>query len=515
MAIWVVARNREDLGGFGVEESSMIFRTVMAGVLCAIAAAGADRLDARLREALAGAGFTGRVEATLEARLGRSVDPKLAELGRLLFFDVQGGLHGDNTCAGCHSPTSGFGDTQSIAIGVQNNGIVGPARTGPRNQRRTPTVINTAFFPRLMWNGRFSAPSGDAFNNSGGFLFPAPEGETMFPAGDPRFKHLLVAQAHIPPTELVEVAGFTGTSGTIGPRFDQFDDGLGTALPPADSAGFRNDGIRRVVLEKLNGTPEYRTRFGQVFPAVAAGAPIDFVMFGKAIAEFEFTLVFANAPIDRFARGEAGAMSNAAKRGALLFFGKAGCVSCHAVGGIGNEMFSDFENHVAGVPQVAPRFGVGKGNVIFDGPNEDEDFGLEQITGLEADRYKFRTAPLRNIGGAPAFFHNGAFTRLRDAIYYHVNTPELARRYNPNAAGLDSDLTHRLGPMAPVLERMDGRLKQPPFLTILEIEELVQFVGDGLMDPRASRKNLCGLIPERVPSGIPVLRFQGCPPGRN
>jgi hypothetical protein len=34
------------------------------------------------------------------------------------------------------------------------------------------------------------------------------------------------------------------------------------------------------------------------------GANITFDMFGKAIAEFEFTLVFADAPIDQFARGQ-------------------------------------------------------------------------------------------------------------------------------------------------------------------------------------------------------------------
>jgi hypothetical protein len=44
-------------------------------------------------------------------------------------------------------------------------------------------------------------------------------------------------------------------------------------------------------------------------------------------------------------------------------------------------MFSDFQMHNIGVPQIAPFFGVGKGDVIFDGPNEDEDFGLEQVTG--------------------------------------------------------------------------------------------------------------------------------------
>ena len=104
-------------------------------------------LDRRLSRVLRNAGFTGRVESTLAQRLGRPLIPKLANLGRLLWFDVAGGLHDDNTCGGCHSPTNGMGDTQSIAIGIQNNNLVGPHRTGPRNQRRTPTVVNTAFTP--------------------------------------------------------------------------------------------------------------------------------------------------------------------------------------------------------------------------------------------------------------------------------------------------------------------------------------------------------------------------------
>ena len=86
--------------------------------------------------------------------------------------------------------------------------------------------------------------------------------------------------------------------------------------------------------------------------------------------------------------------------------------------------------HVVGVPQIAPVFGVGTGNMIFDGPGEDEDFGLEQITGNPADRYKFRTSPLRNVALQPAFFHNGAFTRLEDAIRHHLDVFESARGYD-------------------------------------------------------------------------------------
>ncbi len=473
-------------------------------------AADSDNVDERLRAALKNAGFTGKVEATLTARLGRRLNPKLAELGKLLFFDTSGGLHDDNTCAGCHAPSDGLGDTQSIAIGVQNNLIVGRHRSGPRNQRRTPTVANTAFYPSLMWNGRFSAPSGDPFDNSQGFLFPAPEGATRFPAGDPMVKHLLTAQAHIPPTELVEVAGFTGTKFTLDPPFDQFDDGQGATVPPPDASGSRNEPIRQEVLKRLNATPKYRGLFGAVFPEVANGAPIDFTMFGRAIAEFEFTMVFANAPIDRYARGDHSALHNREKEGALIFFGKGKCVACHAVGGESNEMFSDFKTYVIGVPQIAPYFGPGKGNVIFDGPGQDEDFGLEQVTGDPADRYKFRSSPLRNVALQPTFFHNGAFTRLEDAIRHHLNVFESARHYSAILAGVDKDLTFRSGPVEPVLARVHPLLASPIDLSDDEFDNLVRFVRRGLLDERAKRKTLCSIIPSSVPSGRPLLNFQDC-----
>jgi cytochrome c peroxidase len=482
-------------------------------VLCSIPSWAEDQahhLNGRLLEVLHKAGFTGRVESTLEQRLGRPLNPQLADLGRLLWFDVLGGLHGDNTCGGCHSPTNGMGDTQSIAIGIQNSHLVGPHRKGPRNQRRTPSVVNAAFYPSLMWNGRFSAPSGDPFDNSRGFLFPPPEGSTKFPAHDPAIVHLLIAQAHLPPTELVEVAGFTDTAGSIGPRFDIFDDGQGEAVPPPDASGFRNEPIRQAVLGRLNGSPAYRMLFGRLFPSVAEGSDIDFTMFARAIAEFEFTLVFADAPIDRFARGDSDALTIREKKGALLFFGRAGCVSCHVVSGLSNEMFSDFQMHVAGVPQIAPLFGLDQGNVIFDGRGEDEDFGLEQITGNSADRYKFRTSPLRNAALQSAFFHNGAFTKLEDAISFHLNASASARAYNPITAAVNHDLQYRLGPIEPVLARLDPLLQYPRHLSAEEIENLVAFVKEGLLDPRARRQNLCQLLPASVPSGQPTLRFEGC-----
>ncbi len=498
--------------------------TLACTTLVAIAF-GAQAIDAQLRAVLQQAHFTGGIESTLTKRLGRQVNPALAELGRLLFFDKAGGVHLDNMCGGCHAPSNGMGDSQSMAIGIQNNNVVGPHRQGPRNQRRTPSVVNTAFYPKLMWNGRFFAASGDPFDNSQPFVFPLPEGRTRFPGNDPRVRTLLSAQAHLPPTELTEVAGYTGTTGKysggvpwVAPAFWQFDDGKGSALPTPvlfanQTTSFLtfNEPIRQLLLaNRLNTNIIYLHLFQHLFPAemAANGGKIDFFMFGRAIAEFEFSLVFANAPLDEFARGDIDAMDEAEKRGALLFFGKARCVTCHAVAGGSNEMFSDFQNRTIGVPQVAPYFGVGKGNVLFDGPGHDEDFGLEQVSGNSADRYKFRTAPLRNLAVAEGFFHNGAYARLEDAIRFHLDPATYAPKYNARRAGLDSDLTHRVGPIQPVLDRLDPQMT-PVSLTNSEFADLVHFVKDGLTDRRA--RATCFTIPSAVPSGLPLPKFQGCP----
>jgi cytochrome c peroxidase len=371
--------------------------------------------------------------------------------------------------------------------------------------------VNTAFYPSLMWNGRFSAPSGDPFDNSRGFRFPEPEGTLKFPANDPLVRHLLIAQAHLPPTELNEVAGFTGVRSGVDPRFYQFDDDKGARVPDIDASGYRNDAIRAAVVQRINAVPGYVTRFGEIFPAVRDGAPVDMLMFGRAIAEFEFSLVRANAPIDRFARGETSAMNAQEKKGALLFFGKANCASCHAVSGKSNEMFSDFQMHNIGVPQIAPYFGAGKGNALFDGPGEDEDFGLEQSSGLAQDRYKFRSSPLRNVALQPAFFHNGSFTVLDHAIRHHLNVLGSLSRYDAKKEGVAPDLTGRMAPIQKVASRLDPLAILPGLLDENEVSDLIRFVRNGLLDERALPANMCKLVPAALPSGARLPKFEACP----
>ena len=99
----------------GLTSESLHFTTASAVVL----AASSDRYDdderslnRNLSEALSAAKFTGGIEQTfrkkIERNLGRPIDLKLANLGRLLWFDKLQSLGRDNSCGGCHSPTNGM-----------------------------------------------------------------------------------------------------------------------------------------------------------------------------------------------------------------------------------------------------------------------------------------------------------------------------------------------------------------------------------------------------------------------
>ena len=81
--------------------------------------------------------------------------------------------------------------------------------------------------------------------------------------------------------------------------------------------------------------------------------------------------------------------------------------------------------------------------------------------------------------------------------------------YDP-VEGVPADLAQRVGPIEPVLDRLDPLLRHPDPLTEAEFDDLVTFVRDGLLDERVKPENLCKLVPAQVPSGLPVLQFQAC-----
>ena len=159
-------------------------------------------------------------------------------------------------------------------------------------------------------------------------------------------------------------------------------------------------------------------------------------MFGQAIAEFEFTLTFADAPIDRFARGDAKAMTVPQKKGALVFFGKG---RMRPVSRRGRAVQRDVQRLRESRDRGSADRSVLRcwsGEHDFRRAGQGRRFRPRTSHGaIRADRYKFRTSPLRNVALQPAFFHNGALRgwRTRFAITWTSSHPHASTIPSPPA----------------------------------------------------------------------------------
>ena len=167
-------------------------------------------------------------------------------------------------------------------------------------------------------------------------------------------------------------------------------------------------------------------------------------------------------------------------------------------------MFTDFREHAIAVPQVVPS----STNNVFDGPDANQDFGREDATGDPADRYRFRTPSLRNVAVEAAYMHDGAFTTVAAAIRHHLDVVASLQAYDPKAQGLRADLAGSIGPTTPLIAAHDPRLATPIKLSPAEFDDLLAFVRDALLDPRARPEKLRKLVPRELPSGRPVLSFE-------
>ena len=321
-------------------------------------------LDHQLRMVLDQAGFTGRIESTLETRLGRPVDPELADLGRLLFFDHVLGLHGDNSCAGCHAPAVRL---RRHAVDRHRRRQQPHRRARPRTGRATSggrrCVSTPRSIPKLMWNGRFVALSGDPFDNSQGFPFPPPEGTTRS-RRTTRSTHLLVAQGAHPADRAGGDGGLhrhaRARSARLRPVRQRPRRRRCRRPTTAASATSRS---ARPVLRGSTRSPSYRRALRRALqrgvPPAGADRLLD-VRRGRSPSSSSRS----SSPTRRSTASRAAtarAMTTRQKRGALLFFGKAGCVQCHAVAGARTRCSATSRTTCIGVPQIAPEFGVGEG----------------------------------------------------------------------------------------------------------------------------------------------------------
>lgn len=188
-----------------------------------------------------------------------------------------------------------------------------------------------------------------------------------------------------------------------------------------------------VLVARLESVPEYRAQFRDVF-----GGPPSKQRVALAIDAYVRRLTTPNSPFDRYASGDQRALTETQKRGLVLFVGKADCAMCHR-----GPNFADDQFHALGIPS--------------------EDTGRFKVTGVEADRYAFKTPTLRNVGLTAPYMHDGSVSTLRGVIDFYNGGGGHQQPKSPLLRKLDltegekSDLVAFLESLTGTVEKMETK----------------------------------------------------------
>ncbi len=370
------------------------------------------------------------------AQLGPAPDPPgnpttatKAVLGKSLFWDEQ--LSSDNTvaCGTCHRSATGGGDPRvAPAPGFDGlfgtpddtNGSPGVIRSDSGNDflpdaafglvpqvtsRFTPSMIAAGHFGELFWDGRASGRFVDP--DSGAIRIP--------------FGGALENQAIGPPLSDVEMAHESRD-------WTQITDKLTVVTPLKLASALPSD-----LAAALAVNPTYP----DLFQAAFGTSDITAERIAFALAAYQRTLNPAQTPWDRFVAGDGSALTPNQQAGLALFTGPAGCARCHST-----PLFSDDRFHNLG---LRPSF---------------EDRGRQVVTGDPADRGKFKTASLRNVGLRERFMHNGQLATLDAVLNFYNRGGDFADNQDP--------------------------LIVPLGLSPFERGRIVDFLTNGLTDPRVA-----------------------------
>ena len=131
---------------------------------------------------------------------------------------------------------------------------------------------------------------------------------------------------------------------------------------------------------------------------------------------------------------------------------------------------------------------------------------MEEVTRDDSDRYKFRTPSLRNVALTAPYGHNGAYNTLEEIVRHHLDPLSALENWEPervimrDSGLMENDFT---GWEDTILrqELADTNELSPTTLSETDIANLVAFL-ESLTDPASL--NMRGMIPQTVPSGLPV-----------
>lgn len=232
------------------------------------------------------------------------------------------------------------------------------------------------------------------------------------------------------------------------------------------------------------------------------------LFFGIAVQMYEATLVPDQTPFDRFVAGDARAMTEAEKRGLVVFQTRGKCVNCHGGAEFTNAAWSNVESqrlelmrmgdqrmavydngfYAIGTRPTLEDIGIGgtdpwgkplsESRLAKLGLFSDRKVTVGPKTRIAADG-AFKTPGLRNIDLTAPYFHNGGQLTLRQVVEFYDRGGDFS---DQNRANIAPDIRElHLG------ER--------------DIEDLVAFMK-ALTDPRVLRRGAPFDHPELfVPNG--------------
>jgi cytochrome c peroxidase len=321
-------------------------------------------------------------------------DPRAATLGQKLFFDTRFSSDGKVSCATCHKPELGFQDGKSLAQGV-----------GVTN-RRTMTIIGTAYSPWLFWDGR---------------------------------KDSLWAQALGPMESPVEHGGNRTQYAHLMTRYYGSDyEALFGSLPDLShlppSAG--------PVAE-----PEAKAAWETMTPADREAVSRIYANMGKAIAAYERKIMPGPTRFDAYVEAvlaqdwpKAETILTAEEvAGLKLFIGQANCTDCHNGPLLTNN---DFHNTgvpaAAGLPEDVGRalgvqqaladefncLSVYSDTALATGEGSDACAELRFLVAEGHDLVRqFRPPSLRGVAERPPYMHAGQFASLEEVLNHYNTAP--------------------------------------------------------------------------------------------
>jgi cytochrome c peroxidase len=350
-------------------------------------------------------------------------------LGNLLFFETAIGLEPKYSisketysCSSCHIPAMGFtaGRFQGIADGALGFGHHGEGRhinphyTGDEvdaQGARPLPIQNTAYVTNALWAGSFGS-------------FNVNEGTESVWHQD----------------SLVEI-NFKGLMGL-------------------EANNARALVVHRQVINKdVTDTLGYTAMFDEAFPDIPESQRYTRLTAAFALAAYFRTVLTNKAPFQEWLKGDLDAMNEQQKRGANLFFGKAGCVDCH------NSPSLNASPHLFFALGVYNHFQTPH-NVFRTDRNDKRNLGRGGFTEVIEDRHKFKVPQLYNLRDIGFYFHGASKYSLREVVeYFNEGVPE-----------------NRDVPVTSI-----PSLFHPLHLTKQEIDDLTEFLENGLFDPDLER----------------------------